>query len=175
MSTARNAASKTAAKSNDALALLTKDHKEVTKLFKAYEKLAKDEADGSERLEAAQQICAMLTAHATIEEELFYPALREAIEADDLLDEAQVEHASVKDLVSQIEAMDPDDDLYDAKVSVLGEYVAHHVKEEEGEIFPKASKAKDLDLVELGERLKERKEELVAGTESAESSQEEKA
>ena len=151
----------------DATTLLAKDHKDVKALFKRYEKLTKAEADGSERQELAEQICQMLTVHATIEEEIFYPAVREAEVDEDLLDEAEVEHASAKDLIGQIQSMSPDDDLYDAKVTVLGEYVAHHVKEEEGEIFPKASKA-ELDLVELGERLKARKEELVAATEPQE-------
>ena len=177
MSTARTATSKASAKSSaagkapakdasskDALALLSKDHKEVAQRFGDYAKLVKAAADEDRRLEVAQQICEMLTAHATIEEELFYPALREAIEADDLLDEAEVEHTSIKDLVAQIEAMGPADDLYDAKVTVLGEYVNHHVKEEEGEIFPKARKA-DLDLMQLGEQMKARKEELLRATE----------
>jgi hemerythrin superfamily protein len=178
MSTARTATSKASGKSStarkatareassgDALALLSKDHKEVAQRFGDYAKLVKAAADDDQRLEVAQQICAMLTAHATIEEELFYPALREAIEAEDLLDEAEVEHTSIKELVTQIEAMDPTDDLYDAKVTVLGEYVKHHVKEEEDEIFPKARKA-DLDLAQLGEQLKARKEELLEATES---------
>lgn len=144
----------------DALALLANDHREVAKLFKAYEKLVKDDAEGDERQEIAQQICEMLSAHAEIEEEIFYPTLRGALDTDDLLDEAEVEHATVKDLVGQIESMDPDDDLYDAKVTVLGEYVTHHVKEEENEIFPKARKAK-LDLVQMGAELQSRKDELV--------------
>jgi hemerythrin superfamily protein len=158
-----SAAKKTAAAKSaqpDALTLLANDHQEVAKLFKAYEKLVKDVAEGDERQEIAQQICEMLSAHAEIEEEIFYPALRGALDADDLLDEAEVEHATVKDLVGQIESMDPDDDLYDAKVTVLGEYVTHHVKEEENEIFPKARKAK-LDLAQLGAELQSRKGELV--------------
>ncbi len=157
------AAKKTAASKSappDALALLANDHQEVAKLFKAYEKLVKDDAEGDERQEIAQQICEMLSVHAEIEEEIFYPTLRGALDTDDLLDEAEVEHATVKDLVGQIESMDPDDDLYDAKVTVLGEYVTHHVKEEESEIFPKARKAK-LDLVQMGAELQSRKDELV--------------
>ena len=145
----------------DALTLLSKDHKDVDKLFKQYAKLAKAGAEGDERLAIAQQLCEMLTVHATIEEELFYPALRDALDDDDLLDEAEVEHASVKDLIAQIEAMDADDDLYDAKVTVLGEYVTHHVKEEEEEIFPKTRKA-GLDLDDIGQQLEQRKSELMA-------------
>lgn len=163
-STAAKKSSSSKSDPQDALSLLAADHKEVDKLFKAYEKLVKDEADGDERLEISQQICQMLSAHADIEEEIFYPALRGAMEEDDLLDEAEVEHASVKDLVSQIEEMDPDDDLYDAKVKVLGEYVRHHVQEEENEIFPKARKA-ELDLAQLGTELQARKQELMGETE----------
>ena len=102
----------------------------------------------------------MLTAHATIEEEIFYPAARDAGVEGDLLDEAEVEHASAKDLIAQIRSMSPDDDLYDAKVKVLGEYVDHHVREEEDEMFPKCRKA-DMDLAELAQQLSERKAELM--------------
>ncbi len=97
----------------------------------------------------AEQICQMLTVHATAEEEIFYPAVRAADVDEDLLDEAEVEHASAKDLIAQIQSMSPEDDLYDAKVTVLGEYINHHVEEEEGEMFPKARRAK-VDLVGLG-------------------------
>lgn len=150
----------------DAIQLLTADHKEVKKLFKAYEKLVKSEADGSEKQALAEQICTMLTAHATIEEEIFYPAARAALEEQDLLDEAEVEHASAKELIAQIQSMSPDEDLYDAKVTVLGEYIDHHVQEEEGEMFPKVKKAK-LDLDGLGDELAARKEELLAGQDSS--------
>jgi hemerythrin superfamily protein len=153
-------ASRNAPETGDAIALLTRDHRDVTKLFKAYEKLAGEGSHGDERLEVSRRICEMLTAHTTIEEEIFYPAMREALDADDLLDEAAVEHASAKDLIAQIESMDPDDDLYDAKVIVLGEYVQHHVKEEESELFPKAAKAK-LDLGQLARDLAARKAELI--------------
>jgi hemerythrin superfamily protein len=110
----------------------------------------------------ADQICNALTLHATIEEEIFYPALRQASkEAADLLDEALVEHAGAKDLIAQLQQMDPEDDLYDAKVKVLGEQIDHHVGEEEGEMFPKAKKA-GLDLVALGNEMAMRKDELAA-------------
>lgn len=145
----------------DATVLLQRDHSDVRKLFKQYEKLADAEADGEERQELATQICTMLTAHATIEEEIFYPAAREAGVEDDLLDEAEVEHASAKDLIAQIQSMSPDDELYDAKVTVLGEYVDHHVQEEENEMFPKCRRAK-MDLAGLAEQLAERKAELMA-------------
>jgi hemerythrin superfamily protein len=145
----------------DATTLLAKDHKDVKALFKRYEKLTKAEADGSERQELAEQICQMLTVHATIEEEIFYPAVREADVEEDLLDEAEVEHASAKDLIGQIQSMSPEDDLYDAKVTVLGEYINHHVQEEEGEMFPKARRAK-VDLVGLADELMERKQQLMS-------------
>jgi hypothetical protein len=162
----RNPAKKTAAKSTrstatDATQLLTADHKEVKALFKQYEKLADAEGNASERQELAQQICTMLTVHATVEEEIFYPAAREADVDSDLLDEAEVEHASAKDLIAQIESMQPDEELYDAKVTVLGEYINHHVEEEEGELFPKCRKS-GMDLALLGEELAARKEELMA-------------
>lgn len=159
------AAKKTAARkaSTDAIKLLTEDHKEVKALFKQYEKLAKDEdSDDDEKLAIAQQICLQLTVHAQVEEEIFYPAAREVLEEADLVDEADVEHASVKELVSQIESSSPEeDDHFDARVKVLGEYVDHHVKEEEGELFPKLKKA-ELDLEALGEEIAARKEELLA-------------
>ena len=155
----RQAASARAAKS-DATALLERDHNDVKKLFRQYEKLAGAEAGGEERRALAEQICAMLTVHATIEEEIFYPAAREAEVDVDLLDEAEVEHASAKDLIAQIRSMSPDDDLYDAKVTVLGEYVQHHVEEEEGEMFAKCRRAK-MDLAGLAQSLAERKAELM--------------
>lgn len=145
----------------DAIQLLTEDHREVKKLFKDFEKLVKDEAEGSEKQALAGQICEMLTIHTTIEEDIFYPAARGALEEQDLLDEAEVEHASAKELIAQIQSMEPEDDLYDAKVTVLGEYIEHHVQEEEKELFPKLKKAK-LDLDQIGDELASRKEELQA-------------
>lgn len=142
----------------NAVKLLKADHQEVAALFKQFESTDDEEKGG-----LAEQICQMLTVHAQIEEELLYPAAREALQEDgaDLVDEATVEHASVKDLVSQIESADPTDDLFDAKVKVLGEYVTHHVKEEEGELFPKLEKT-DLNLEAMGTELAERKAELMS-------------
>ena len=146
--------------SNDAIAMLKADHDKVKKMFKEFERLhEEDSADQAEQL--AKQICNELTVHTTLEEEIFYPEVRGAIEDDDLIDEAEVEHASAKDLISQIESMSASDDKYAAKVGVLGEYVNHHIKEEQGEMFPKARKAK-VDLAELGERMLARKQELKA-------------
>lgn len=148
------------ASSPDAISLLIKDHRDVKKLFSTFQDLADAEAPAEQRLSIAQEICEALTLHATVEEEIFYPALREtAKDADAELDEAEVEHATVKELVAQIKSMEPDEDLYNAKIKVLGEYVIHHVKEEESEMFPKAKKS-GMDLEEIGQQMKERKEEL---------------
>lgn len=154
--------SKTSARGSapDAVQLLTTDHKEVKALFKEYDKLVEQDKGDEEKEALARQICLMLTVHATIEEELFYPAARDAIEEVDLLDEAEVEHGSAKELIAQIESMKPSESLYDARVKVLGEYVSHHVKEEEGELFPKVKKAK-LDLAALGEAIAARKKDLI--------------
>ena len=161
MATAKKSTSKT---STDAIALLTQDHADVKALFKKYKQLCESGADDSEKEAIALEICTQLTAHATVEEEIFYPATR-AEDTDDLLDEAEVEHGTAKDLIAQIEDMEPDDDLYDAKVTVLGEYIDHHVKEEEGELFPKTRKL-GIDLGELGAQMKARKEELLAELEA---------
>ena len=148
------------AKANDAIALLTSDQREVSGMFKQFEQLG-DGANGKKK-KLVDEVCSALTVHAQIEEEIFYPAVREAAdEADDLMDEAQVEHASAKDLIMQLQEMDPEDDLYDAKVKVLSEQIEHHVKEEEKEMFPKAKKA-GLDLKALGEEMAMRKDQLIA-------------
>jgi hemerythrin superfamily protein len=145
---------------SDAIAALTADHKRVKALFKEFAALKAKKGDQSEeKAELVQRICQELKIHTQLEEGIFYPAVREAIRDDDLMDEALVEHAGAKSLVEQLETMDPDDDLYDAKVTVLGEQVTHHVKEEEGEVFPKAKKAK-VDTVALGAEMARRKAEL---------------
>jgi len=146
-------------KSQDAIALLTADHKAVKALFKKFDELVEQEDADEQKAELVEQICNELTIHAQIEEEIFYPALRESIDDDALMDEADVEHASAKELIGQLESMSPGDDHYDAKVVVLGEYIDHHVKEEEGEMFEKARKA-DVDTAALGAELAERKAEL---------------
>jgi hemerythrin superfamily protein len=148
------------AKTIDAIALLTTDHREVKDLFEQFDKLG-DKAYAKKK-NIAEEICTALTLHAMVEEEIFYPAVRAAAkEAADLMDEAEVEHASAKDLIAQIQEMDPEDELYDAKVKVLGEQIEHHVKEEEKEMFPKAKKA-GLDLVALADEMLGRKEEISA-------------
>jgi hemerythrin superfamily protein len=142
----------------DAFALLTADHKRVKSLFKEFESL-KEEGDDDQKATLVETICNELTVHAQIEEEIFYPALREAIDDEDLMDEADVEHASAKQLIAQLEQLEVGGDHYDATVVVLGEYIDHHVKEEEGEMFSKARKA-DIDSAALGEELAVRKAEL---------------
>ena len=148
------------AKSNDAVSLLTSEHREVADLFKQYEALGDRAKAGKKRL--ADQICTALIVHAMVEEEIFYPAVREGgKEAEEMIDEAVVEHASGKDLIAQIQEMDPEDELYDAKVKVLSEQIEHHVQEEEKDMFPLARKGK-LDLEALGAEMAMRKEELAA-------------
>jgi hemerythrin superfamily protein len=150
----------------DACDLLDADHKAVKKLFKEYEELAGSKARGvaQKKMELAQQICQELTVHAQIEEEIFYPALREVLKDTGTIAEAEVEHQSAKDLIAQIEGMGEADEMFDAKVTVLGEYIDHHVKEERNEIFPKARAARKLDLVGMREELMARKEELMGET-----------
>jgi len=156
---------KTQAKATNALTLLKEDHDKVKEAFKEFEKL--DRADVETCRQLVESVCTDLTIHAMLEEELVYPALREAIQDPDLMAEAAVEHESAKTLIAQLENMEPDDPNYFATFTVLGEYVMHHVKEEEGEMFPQARKAKELDLEALGEQLMARKEELTAEMEQA--------
>jgi hemerythrin superfamily protein len=129
-------------------------------MFDQFKKMKKQEdADEEEIQTLVETACAELTIHATVEEEIFYPALRDALDDTDMLDEAEVEHASAKQLITELSAMQPGDDLYEAKFTVLGEYVQHHIGEEEDEIFPKAKKAK-LDLEAMGDEISARKTEL---------------
>ena len=144
---------------SDALALLRADHQRVQQMFDQFEKTRSEDRKAT----LAEQICQELTIHAQIEEEIFYPAAREAIKDEDLIDEATVEHQSAKDLIAQIEGGGPGSEMFDAKVKVLGEYIKHHVKEEQNELFPQVRKTK-LDLKELGQRLQQRKMELMEGS-----------
>jgi hemerythrin superfamily protein len=142
----------------DAIALLKQDHRMVEALFDEFE-----DAEEQEQAQLATRICNMLTVHAQIEEEILYPAAKEAFEdeeEEDMVHEANVEHASAKDLIAKIEAMTPDDEEFKATVKVLGEYIKHHVKEEEGEMFP-ALKKSELDLKAMGEQLAQRKLALM--------------
>ena len=147
----------------DACTLLDADHRAVKKLFKTYDELAHSRARNAsqKKLELAREICHELTVHATIEEEIFYPALRDELKDSDVLAEAEVEHAGAKDLIAQILDMEEVDELFDAKVKVLGEYIDHHVKEERNQIFPKARAARGLDLVAMRDALQARKEALM--------------
>lgn len=157
--TKTSSAHKASATKQNAIDLLIDDHDKVKKLFKEFEKLSKKDDDS--KVEIANQICVELTIHAMIEEEIFYPVARSAVNDDDMMNEADVEHDSAKDLIAQIQSTGTDDEMYDAKVTVLGEYIDHHVKEEEEEMFPKVRKAK-VDLEELGMQLMMRKEELMS-------------
>lgn len=148
---------KTPAAAKDAIALLKADHGTVSGLFAAYEKTQ----SSNKKKALVAEICTELSVHAQIEEEIFYPAFKAVLKDKLLVPEATVEHASLKDLIGQIEGVEPDGEIYDAKVKVLSEYVKHHVKEEQDEMFPKA-KASSLDLVELGARMTARKADLLA-------------
>ena len=120
-----------------AIQMLTADHDKVRELFREYKKLMDLDAGASERGAVASQICRELTVHAAVEEEVFYPAARKAIaeDAEEIMDHAEVEHQSLKRLIADIQAGHPDDEHYDANVHVLQEYVAHHVYEEENDMF----------------------------------------
>jgi hemerythrin superfamily protein len=159
---ARSAGKQSDTAPSDAIALLESDHREVEGYFEQYEGArSKQDKKG-----LAERICAALRVHAQIEEELFYPAARKATKDNDLLDEATVEHAGAKVLIAEIEAMQPGMPLYDAKITVLGEQIQHHVKEEEGELFPKVRETR-LDLKALGKQMAERKAELTTALSDA--------
>lgn len=143
---------------SDAIALLREDHRGLAALFAQFDRL---KADGERKQALVARICRELTVHAKVEEEIFYPAARTVLDDAALIDEADVEHASAKALVAELEAAKPGDDHYDAKVKVLGEYVGHHVREEQEEMFPKLRRTK-LDLRVLGERIAARKRELAS-------------
>jgi len=149
----------------NALELLKRDHQQVDKLFKQFEDI-KEGAEDSAKEELVTQICDALTVHAAIEEAIFYPAARQALpqeQGQDLLDEAAVEHQTLKDIIGRLEAAPTKDPLYDAGVKVLSEYVKHHVKEEENELFPKI-RSSDMDLMAVGRELEARKQQLQGRT-----------
>jgi len=157
--TRARSSARTRAKRHDAIQLLASDHDEVEKLFKQFQK---SRQDGARKGEIVRRICVALTVHAEIEEEIFYPAMRDALPDKDesLMDEAAIEHETIRNLVEEIGDSGNDDEMLAARMKVLSEYVMHHVKEEEGKIFPKARKAR-LDLDGLGAELLERKKELM--------------
>ena len=147
----------------DAIALLRADHKRVSDLYEEY-----DHARLPARKKAiVAKICLELSVHAQVEEEIFYPAVKAALKDKEMVPEAQVEHASLKELIAQVEGKEPDGEMFDAKIKVMSEYTKHHVKEEQTEMFPKARKTK-LDMNELGARLAARKEELLANPDQRE-------
>ena len=156
---------KTRNKALTAIDLLKEDHDKVKKAFKEFEKMDRSDTETCRQL--VRTVCDDLRVHTMLEEEIFYPAVREAIEDEDIMNEAAVEHETAKTLIEQLDNMEPDDPNYFATFTVLGEYVMHHVKEEEGEMFPQAKKAKELDLEALGEQMRTRKEELTAEVEKA--------
>ena len=140
--------------------MLRADHKKVSELFEEYEKVRAV----TKKKDLVTQICTELTVHAQIEEEIFYPAVKQALKDTKLVPEATIEHATLKELIAQVRDVDPDGEMFDAKIKVLSEYVKHHVKEEQNEIFPKLQATK-LDTVELGARMSARKDELMASLE----------
>ena len=144
---------------NNALALLEKDHREVETMFSEYEKIE----DDSQKSALAEKICLALKVHTQMEEELLYPMAREETGEEDLVAEAMVEHNTAKQLIREIEGSKSSDQMYDARVKVLSEYVKHHVKEEEKQLFPAIEKA-GVDLDGLGEKLMARKTELMEKT-----------
>jgi hemerythrin superfamily protein len=146
------------AKTQDAIALLKADHRQVEEWFSQFESTS----SSSRKQDLWQKICAALKAHTMIEEEIFYPAFLEATEEEDIHHEAEVEHDGAKKLIAEIERGGPADEYFDARVTVLSEMIKHHVKEEEQRdgMFAKARQA-DMDLVTLGEQLAARKAEIM--------------
>lgn len=147
--------------SSDALELLRADHDRVQRLFENYTELVTAEADDAEKQQVVEEICLLLTVHAHIEDELFYPAARRVLDDEDLIDEAQIEHDSVRDLIDELLTMKPFDELFDDRVRLLEESVSHHVEEEENELFPLLREA-GMDFEALGEQMVSRKEDLMA-------------
>jgi hemerythrin superfamily protein len=141
-----------------AVDVLEQDHREVEEWFDEYDELKDSEED--RKADLAEKICLALKVHAQIEEEIFYPQAREASQDTDLIDEAVVEHSTVKNLIGEIEEMEVGEELYDAKIRVLGEMVKQHIKEEEEELFPELQSTK-MDLNAVGKELAARKEELM--------------
>jgi len=160
----RKAPAKTARASTssgqDAIALLRADHKKVSELYAQYE----GTRSPARKKALVATICMELSVHARVEEEIFYPAVKAALKDKEMIPEAQVEHASLKELIAQVKDREPDGEMFDAKIKVMSEYTKHHVKEEQNEIFPAAKKTR-LDMLDLGARIAARKEELMANPE----------
>ncbi len=160
MATRRKVDPEALAEDQDAITQLLSAHLRVARLFAQFNKLKDDGAD-EDKARVVATICRELSVHAQIEEEIFYPAVRKVIEDDDLMDEAWVEQAGAKELIAQLREANPDDDLYDAKVTVLAEQIDHHVQEEEKDMFPQARRS-DLDTAALGAQMRARKAELLS-------------
>lgn len=145
-------------KKEDAISLLKKDHRKVEKALSDFEELSS--RPSKKKRELSDEICADLLKHMTIEEEIFYPAVRDNVKgAENVVKEGIIEHESAKKLIKEIQSMEGDEEFFDTKVKVLGEQIQHHVKEEESEMFPTVEKS-SLDLVALGEQMEERKAQL---------------
>ena len=145
----------------DAITLLRKDHDDVNGMFEEFES-----ADEDRKFELAAEICQALTIHATIEEEIFYPRAREAIDAEDLMLEAEVEHDSAKHLIERIQEGEVDETELSAMIKVLQEYVGHHINEEQRKMFPRVKRA-EMDLEAIGRELMVRNTELESELASA--------
>ena len=149
-------------KPQNAIALLRADHKKVSELFEQYDKAR----SADKKATIVAEICTELTVHAQIEEEIFYPTVKAALKDKELVPEALVEHASLKSLIAEVEGAKPEGEMFDAKIHVMAEFVKHHVKEEQNEMFPKAAKTA-VDMDKLGAQLAERKEQLLRETQPA--------
>ncbi len=145
---------------HDVIVLLKNDHAAVKKLFTQYEKLAKQQ-DIDGKVHIANKICAELVVHTMAEEEVFYPAALEATHDPDMFNEAKVEHDSAKDLIAQIQNLDPEDPMFDANVKVLGEYITHHVEEEETEMFPMVRASRMVNLKQMATEFTARRAQLM--------------
>ena len=145
-------------KSPSAIALLKEDHQYVKQAYRQFEKMDHEDLEAVKAL--VTQVCTALEAHTRVEEEILYPAVRRAIDDDDLMEEAEIEHDSAKTLIRRLKRMKPSAAAYIPTFTVLCEYVLHHVKEEESEMFPKAQRRK-INLQALGKRIMERKMKLL--------------
>jgi hemerythrin superfamily protein len=159
----------------DAVDLLMDDHKRVQKIFEDFDSVDRDDAEAVQEL--VETACMELQLHSMLEEEIFYPAVRAQVGADqrdrdDLLNHAEIEHETVDDLVAKLQELEPDDAMYAAYFKVLSGYVKHHVAQEENELFPEV-RGMDLDLQQLGDDMRTRREELFAEMEAEDVDEEE--
>ena len=152
-----SSAARARTKAPDAIALLKEDHQKVSAQLEQYEKTRSP----AKKQALVSTICLELSIHAIVEEEIFYPAVKAALKDRELVPEAIVEHATLKEFIAKVDGKLPDGEMFDAQIQVMSEYVKHHVKEEQTEMFPKARKTR-LDMAELAQRILDRKEELKA-------------